>query len=94
MFGLEHHNHARESPFLHLTLMHRGRSIAPPLHEIVTRSNHTPQATNTFGSTNSRATLIVLRSELWGGHPQLAAIDIIPRANENLSAVFDRGVVP
>jgi len=24
MFGLEHHHHARESPLLHLTLMHMG----------------------------------------------------------------------
>jgi len=34
MFGLEHHNHARESPFSHLTLMHMGHDTSCPYSQI------------------------------------------------------------
>jgi hypothetical protein len=30
----------------------------------------------------------ITEAELWARHPQLAAIDAIPRANENVSLVF------
>ena len=33
MFGLEHHNHARESPFCVLTLMHMGSVNNSPYAE-------------------------------------------------------------
>ena len=42
-------------------------------------------------NTNKILTLaawILFGSKLGGGHPQLAAIDVIPRANEDVSLVF------